>query len=706
MLAVLLFHQGFSWASGGYLGVSTFFTLSGFLITSLLLWEHRTTGRIALTQFWGRRIRRLLPALVVAFAGIAVFGRFAATTAQARSIGEDGPWAIFYLANWRFVVDGNSYADLFSSDETSPLLHLWSLAIEEQFYLVFPLVMVAVLAVLGARRRTVLLALGAAALGSVIATGLLIANGASESRIYYGTDTRAFELLIGAVLAVAIEARLQDGSLARSKAWIRRTGPAVGALMVTLWVVLSKSTSWLYDGGFVLYALLTVAVVYTAVHSGPLQRILEWRPLVRLGHISYGLYLVHWPIYLWLNPARTGLDGWLLFGLRAAVSIAAATLSYLLVEQPIRRQAWSTGEPKRRLSGVPAGARLVGAVAAAMALAVGVLQLVPQVSDESRIVLEPLSDRSSATPTPDEDAPDRSASGGGAAAFVLSQSGPVDAASEAITSTSDQAAVDELIRAGAQDPSAEVAGISEERSGAEAAGIDSSEGDTEPTVLLVGDSVMLTFGRGLERWGETTGSATFWNAAALGCGLGRGGELWQRGVEVENFAHCEAMPDTWREIIATEQPELVAILIGVWDLKPRRQAGWDDWLIPGMPEFDAWLVGEYEDAIAILGSGGADVVLFNAPCLQRNSVAGDPVLDDVFDPALVPAYNSGVIAMVAERTGVSIMDLDSQLCPDGEATERWPGVEGELRPDGVHFSESSSSALAQFWGPQLLTHIA
>ena len=169
--AVLAFHGGFSWAVGGYLGVSVFFTLSGFLITSLLLAEHDRKGHVALRHFWGRRFRRLLPASLLALVGIGVFGLTVATAEQAERLGGDIAAAVAYVANWRFIFGGTSYGDLFA--EPTPVLHFWSLAIEEQFYLVYPLFMVGLLGLAKGRRLVVGGVLGALLVASVGASFML-----------------------------------------------------------------------------------------------------------------------------------------------------------------------------------------------------------------------------------------------------------------------------------------------------------------------------------------------------------------------------------------------------------------------------------------------------------------------------------------------------------------------------------------------------
>jgi peptidoglycan/LPS O-acetylase OafA/YrhL len=335
VLSVLLYHGEVPWFGGGFLGVSTFFTLSGFLITTLLLAEDRRHGRVDLGAFYIRRARRLLPAALLCLAGIVVFGATVATASQVVELRADVLAALAYVANWRQVLGGSSYADLFTAP--SPVQHFWSLAIEEQFYLVMPLLVLGVLKVAkGSWRvlRNVLVALVVASVGLSV---LLHAIGSSLDRIYFGTDTRAAELLIGAVLAVVVSLR---GSITFEGVLARRVqGVGAVALLVTLvlWATTSLADTWLYAGGFGLYGLVTAAVVLAAVQpAGVVRNVLAWRPLVLVGLVSYGAYLYHWPIYLWLDEARTGLDGVALLAARLLVTAGVAVASYALVEKPIR----------------------------------------------------------------------------------------------------------------------------------------------------------------------------------------------------------------------------------------------------------------------------------------------------------------------------------------------------------------------------------
>src|SRR5262249_28187326 len=203
---VLLFHAGFSWAVGGFLGVSTFFTLSGFLITSLLIRERTATGSIRLRSFWARRFRRLMPAALLTLGLIVLYGVFAATPEQLQNLRADVLAALGYGANWRFLFFGPSFSPLFSSP--SPVRHFLRLPVEEQFYLVFPLIAVGVLAAARGSRRAFGVTLAVLAIGSVLLTLALYHPGGDTSRVYYGTDTRAVELFVGALLAVLFSRRL------------------------------------------------------------------------------------------------------------------------------------------------------------------------------------------------------------------------------------------------------------------------------------------------------------------------------------------------------------------------------------------------------------------------------------------------------------------------------------------------------------------
>ncbi|MBI2705638.1 MAG: acyltransferase family protein [Actinobacteria bacterium] len=340
VISVLFFHAGFSWAVGGYLGVSTFFTLSGFLITSLILAESNATGHVDLRLFWTRRFRRLMPAALAAMA-LAVLVAFFGDPVARSNIGGDIWSGLTYVANWRFVLSGKSYAELFSAP--SPIQHFWSLAIEEQFYLLYPLLAFAVLRVSRNSRAIFGAILAALTAASII---LPIVWGYSKDRLYYGTDARAAELLIGALLAVILYYRPFTDRLAGSRrVQVAMAAAGAGALTISvgLWATISQQSDPLYLGGFFAYSLLTVLVIIsTLLPIGPVASLLSTAPMRWMGKISYGVYLYHWPIYLAVNEERVPLSGFELFIVRVALTLAVSIVSYRYLETPIRQ-----GQPLR-----------------------------------------------------------------------------------------------------------------------------------------------------------------------------------------------------------------------------------------------------------------------------------------------------------------------------------------------------------------------
>jgi peptidoglycan/LPS O-acetylase OafA/YrhL len=334
VVAVLLFHGGFTWARGGWLGVSIFFTLSGFLITNLLVSEWSATGTISLPTFWSRRFRRLMPAALAGLAVIALYGWLFASPEQLRHLRGDLFAALGYVANWRFLLTDLSYADLFAAP--SPVQHFWSLAIEEQFYVVYPLVAFGALRLGG--RRTLTLVLSGAAVVSLVVAALQRAN---LDRVYYGTDTRMLELLAGALFALWWSASPRRRAGPRPgvpRLLLSVTGVAALAASVLLWPNIGQADRSVTRGVLPLQAVLSVLLIAAASRPTLLARVFAWRPLVGLGLISYGLYLYHWPIFLVLTPERTDLSTGPLFAVRIAATLAAALTSYVLLEQPIRRR--------------------------------------------------------------------------------------------------------------------------------------------------------------------------------------------------------------------------------------------------------------------------------------------------------------------------------------------------------------------------------
>jgi len=339
--AVMAFHAGATHVTGGFLGVDAFFCLSGFLITSLLLGEARRTGTIRLGAFWARRARRLLPALFLVLCFVGLFAWLAAPPGAYPGLRLDSLATLFYVSNWHFILEGSSYFQ--AALAPSPLTHTWSLAIEEQFYLVWPLVVLALIRL----RRPVTGVLVVASVGAVASTVWMAALHGSYSdptRLYYGTDTHAMTMLTGAVLAavLAMVARGADPTVLRARgavAWVLEAAGVVGALVLTAMALkVTGTTAWLYKGGFLLTGVATAAVILSVVTvpRGPLGMLLSCAPNRYVGRISYGLYLWHYPIFIWLDHERTGLYGLRLLAVRAVVTLVVASASFFLVERPIR----------------------------------------------------------------------------------------------------------------------------------------------------------------------------------------------------------------------------------------------------------------------------------------------------------------------------------------------------------------------------------
>ena len=338
VVGVLLYHGGH--LQGGYLGVDLFFVLSGFLITTLLLLEWGNDRRIALGHFWSRRARRLLPALVGLLFVAALWARFVALPVDLGTIRGDGLAALLYVANWHSIAIGQNYFQ--ASQAPSPLEHVWSLAIEEQFYLVWPLLVIGLLKL---RNRPSTIFVASVVLTIVSAGAMILLHGftsASTNSLYLGTHTRAAAVAMGAALAAwNISHRRAPTKTERLR--LEVIGLVGVAGLAWAWLALPITSPVLYSGGLALCGLAATAVIASiAAPDSPLiGRALTLRPLCWLGMISYGLYLWHWPIFLYLSEQRTGMSGWPLFFVQVLAAVSVAIVSYQLLEMPIRRGAFS-----------------------------------------------------------------------------------------------------------------------------------------------------------------------------------------------------------------------------------------------------------------------------------------------------------------------------------------------------------------------------
>ena len=506
--AVLLFHGGLAALSGGFLGVDAFFVLSGFLITSLLLAERTRHGRIRLAAFWARRARRLLPALLAVLVVVVAAARSLLPVEEMRLLRGDALAALAYVANWRMIYRGDDYFTQTSAP--SPLQHTWSLGIEEQFYVLWPLIVVTVL-LLGLRRgHTALLVVCLAGAAASAVAAAVFYEPRDVNRAYFGTDSRAQALLIGCALAVLLSRRRRPGS--------RRYGPraatlasaalaiaAAAAVMVVgwLWTHADGSAGWLYRGGLTLGGVAVAAVLAHAVlrPDAALARVLALAPLVWVGKISYGLYLWHWPIFQYVSAERTGQTGPALLALRLLTTLVVATVSYVLIEQPIRTRTWRRSLP--RLTPVYAGlgtVALLGATGAYIVLAT-----------------------SPPNPTP------------AAPAIAL----PTAPASRP---------------AGAAPPPTQRPG---RKPGA------------QPRITFFGDSVAWSLATQL----PPQPALAITVRAIQGCGIARLPDIIQQNTGHTNYPDCPIWDSRWRFGVAKEDPDVAVILLDRWELMDRRLNG-------------------------------------------------------------------------------------------------------------------------------------
>jgi peptidoglycan/LPS O-acetylase OafA/YrhL len=343
VLGVIAYHLDYRWARGGFLGVDLFFVLSGYLITSLLADERLRIGRTDFLGFWARRIRRLIPALLLLLIVMAVATRWLLPPADWAARQADLFWALFYAANWHQIATEQDYFTQFQI--TSFLRHLWSLGIEEQFYLAWPLLLA--LLIWGRRLRArvpVLIGLGAVV--SALTMWFLFAAG-SPLRAYYGTDARAHELLVGALLAVLM--RWSSGFAAPRPRLARWLGPAAIAAVLAAFVLASDTSARYYEGGSLLFSLAVAALLWSVeLHPTlPLAGLLGRAVPRWIGQVSYGLYLWHWPaivlgprlVQQLLGPRANGLlsSSTGINALRVGLALVATVASYYLLERPIRQ---------------------------------------------------------------------------------------------------------------------------------------------------------------------------------------------------------------------------------------------------------------------------------------------------------------------------------------------------------------------------------
>jgi peptidoglycan/LPS O-acetylase OafA/YrhL len=655
VLAVLWYHHDASAIPGGWLAVSLFFTLSGFLIADLLLAEHAGTGRIDLGAFWVRRIRRLVPAAVLGLvgAGLVLWARGGATATSVADIRA----AALQVANWRFIAADAPYAGVEGS--TSPVQHFWSLAIEEQFYLALPLVVAATLGRGRLGHRLLALAVAATVLGS-LASQLVLQD---LDRTYFGTDARAAELAVGVAFALALPS---VRTALAGRTWMADAlAVTAGVGVVVASGAAERSAELLGAGGLTAVTVLWIGLLVGSLEGRIAPALLGWRPLVALGGVSYGTYLFHWPVYLVLTSQRTGIEGPALLALRLAVTLALAVASAALVELPIRRGA----VPTRRL--VPAaGFAIASVVAATVVLApapeptVATVAAPPPMAAGARIP-EPGPRPSTAPATPVAAPSDRVAPSLAASAV------PADDVTPAVPATA--------------------------APGTEAAEPPPPPAARRPTrVLVIGDSTAGTTGAGIQQAAAERGDAEVHLLHQPGCTVLRQ-DVAKLREGYEFRSPCQDIVGQAIASLGQVRPDVIVVFLGSAQLADARY-GDEVWRSLLDPSVEAAYRAAMADAAGRLSATGVPVLWADVPQPEWD-------LDAFGEMMGGPAPGHGEATTNDPARAQAIARIDGEALAGHRGIARWPyaaalaGPDGrippDLRPDGLHVGPDAAVSIAR-----------
>lgn len=640
VVMVLFFHAGFGWMGGGYLGVSIFFTLSGFLITSLLLVESDRTGRVSFGRFYSRRLKRLLPASLLCIGGIVVaywLGHFSLVAGM-----RDQMWgALADVYNWVRISGSSSYADLFGGAPglMSPLEHYWSLAIEEQFYVVWPLT--AWILIRHCRRRgtSVVRAMFVLTVACAVAAPLITTLSSSKFG-YWSTPTRLGELLMGATAAAWHH---RGGRLPLSSRWL---GLGAVGVLVVLASRLPVGSGPAYTGWMAPIAFVSAALILSLQVPGVLRSALSLPAVVWVGRVSYGVYLFHWPVFVLLRT-----HGWQLgrpLGLAVALSItlSISAVSFYFVEQPIRGATW---KPRRTFIAATTAAIVVATAIVVAPVHRGFLELNQQTLDQAAI--QPLGPAGSLVP------------------LTPTTTSVADAVPSTSLSTTTTLAAEPLEIALPTLPSRPV------------------------RILMVGDSTALLVAEGLAGWiVANPGYAQLDILWCPGCGFLRGGTITSYdGAEKRSAVMIgEELPKRVRKLT----PDVVVLMTTIDDIANRQWSESEGPLTPRDAAFRVRMRQSYSHLTAELLAMGVPLVVWVVPPVPH-AVAPTPDLGDLARYEVQHEVIRNVVANDAD--GVSLVDLDQWMVRAGhQDDDAW-------RPDGIHFSEQSAEQLATtYLGPRLL----
>ena len=670
VVIVILYHAGFEWMHGGFFGVEVFFVVSGYLITSLLLDEHRRDGKVSLGQFWLRRARRLLPALFTMLAAVALWATFFGEDHLAQ-LSKDILPATFYVSNWAQIVGDVPY---FSTE--APLLrHVWSLAVEEQWYILWPLAFVGLIGLAKGRigRSRLPLALTVASLASMAFSIVLTLSDAPAisllgqdpdryNFLYLNTISRASGLLLGASMAFWWRPWTRRRTATTTPPGGVSRADVAGIVAVTAIVAISatRAADILADAS--LYRLwLPLVTVLSAIAVGAMvdpdavhaQRIFASRALVEVGKRSYGLYLWHWPVFVFADVrAAQGR-----FVPAMLISIAIAEACYRFVETPVRngalRRWWVAAEHagRERRTGIAAlyvfagivltgtlGARLVTAETFDVAVDESDVAFDPSVlADVSTTVVPP----TATTPTPAETTP-----------------------SAAPTTTAPAVTTPPLPR----------------------------------RVVIVGDSQAHSLAVNLPSGIESTFDIS--DGSVEGCGvLDEGSVRSARESFRRSFAECAGWQQEWGDAALAADAELALVVIGAWDVFDLEV---DGAAVPfGSATGDERILAGVRSGIDALATAGAHTVLLEVPCMRPQDVegAGVPALPERGDDARI-AHLNDLLRLVADQDPLRATFVEG---PDEWCNNETIATDLGYRWDGVHVYTPGAKLIYEAIAPDLLT---
>jgi len=657
VIIVLLYHHSITWMTGGELTVSMFFTLSGFLITRLMVSEWDKSGTISLRSFYERRARRLFPAsFVVLLAVVVIWTLFPGSGRRL------APWEWFsglaYYENIYLQSAGKSYGGLFGLG--NPLQHLWSLSLEEQVYLVFPVLCLLVLrkkatpsAVWKLFAVLASLAIGAIALGAYYRTNSplwshlpgLDARCADSSCAYYATEVRVGEFLMGAAFAVLWSVwrrvpRIID--ILRKPVFVALSWPLI-VVAFTVWFKIGWQNQWgdvFFPWAVFFNGLITLLIIAYATAGVGMCNFLSWKPLAWMGQVTYTIYLVHWPTFLVWESLRLDpdlprirvpgtdwvtVDHFWLFVAKAASTMLIVCLIYYLLENPVRQRKLWQG---KKLFVYLAAMAIVGTVIAFAGNAH---------RNSANDVMSTLS----------EDA--------------------LEMQQQALAALPDLP--DDAPTVSAIDP------------------------DLPARIMMVGDSQSWVLASGLDSWEELNG-VVVQPSPGVGCGIGENTPITYLGIEQDFRSGCTEWREALGPIVQKFRANIVIIVGGTADLSDRKISGVEGWSHIGEPAYDAWLLEQFKNFVDVMSSGGSQIIWFSSPDVDPPYIAGEtgvPPFDEA-DQVRSARYNELIREFAESDERVVFADFAAEVKahPGGE-------FEPKMRPDGAHIDLT--------YAPELVTWI-